>query len=138
DVDRETPGLLRIDGNFNRTLPRIIGLLNHLDVGTSNLADVDTAADKQIHVKSVLVLDIGPSRHHEQGSWNVADAAWADMPQRALGVHQRIGVTVTCSLEGDASEQSVIHRLLVQVGVLRIVVGQVELVLKKHQAATGA
>ena len=50
------------------------------------------------------------------------------MPLRALGIHKRIGVAEAFAVERNAAEQRVVHGLFVQVGILRIVIGKVELV----------
>src|SRR5580698_9827675 len=130
--------LLRLDGDGDRTLPRIFGLLNYLHIGARNLADVYTATDEQVNVERVRTLDVAPSGHHQQRARDVADAAWAHVPGRALCVDQRIRVAEVLPLHINGAEERVVHRLLVQVRVLGVVICEVHLVLEEDDTAARA
>lgn len=119
-------------------LPGIVGLLNHFDVGACNLPDVNATPYEQVHVEAVLVLHVGPSRHHQQRSRDVTDTAWAHMPKRTLRVDQRIGVAEARALQGYAAQERVVHGLLVEISVLCVVISDVELVLEEDKTATRA
>ena len=60
------------------------------------------------------------------------------MPKRALRVDQRIGIAEARAFQGYATQKGVVHGLLVEISVLRIVVGEVELVLEEDKTATRA
>ena len=57
------------------------------------------------------------------------------MPGCAPSANERVGVIKGLALEVRRPEQRVIQRFLIKVGVLRIVVGKVELVLEEDEAA---
>ena len=60
------------------------------------------------------------------------------MPLRTLSVDKRIGVAEALPVERHSPEQCVVHCLLVQVGILRIVIGEVQPVLEEHEPAARA
>src|SRR5581483_12280365 len=76
-VHAEPLRLLGIDGDADRTLPRVFSLLHDLYVSTGDLADVDAAADEQVDVQRIRSLGVAPCGHHQQRAGDVADAAGA-------------------------------------------------------------
>src|ERR1700689_5441977 len=102
-------------------MPWVLGLLNHFNTGTGYLANVDSTANEHVDVEGVFALDVSPGRNHQKRARHIADTAWAHVPLGALGIHERIGVAEALTIESHSAEQGVVHRLLVEVGVLRIV-----------------
>src|SRR5665213_2846287 len=109
----------------DRAFPRVLGLLYDSNAGTGNLAYVYASTDKEIDVQRVGTFGVAPGRHHEQGARNVTDAARAYVPWGALRVHEGIGIAKVLARHVDRAEESVVHGLLVEVGVLRVVIGEV-------------
>ena len=57
------------------------------------------------------------------------------MPQGTLRIDEWIRITVALSIEGNSTQQRVIHRLLVKIGVFCVVICKVQLVLEEDQPA---
>src|SRR5581483_2514309 len=79
-MQREALCLTRIHRDCDFSVPWVVGLLHHLDIGASYFLDVDTAADEKVHIDSIAVFYISPRWDHQQGARDVAHAARADMP----------------------------------------------------------
>src|SRR5580700_248223 len=109
DEYRETLRLFGIDNDRCFAAPWIVGLLHHLDTCARNVLDMDTAADEQIDVDSVVTFNVSPCRQHKQGARDVAYAAWADVPGSSLAIDQRIGVTEVTAFQIGCPKQRVIH-----------------------------
>ena len=101
------------------------------NVGARNLTNMNAAPYEHVDVEPVPALHISPGRNHKQGPCHVANAAGAHMPLGSLCVYERIGIAVAFSIQRKPTKQSVIHRLFVKICVLRVMVCQIELVLKK-------
>src|ERR1700741_3938679 len=116
-------------------MPWVIRFLHDLDVGPGNLPNANTASHEHVDIEYVFALYICPSRNHKQCARKVPDAARAHMPFRTLSILQRIRIAKALAVERDPTEQSIVHRLLIQVGILCIVIRKVEFVLKEYNSA---
>ena len=64
----------------------------------------------------------------------IADAAWTNMPKSTLCINQRIRIAVALSIQSNTTQQGVIHRLLVKVGILCVVICEIQLVLEENKS----
>ena len=140
DVERERCRLVRADGQFHRTVPRIAGFLTQLDPVSVNCDSAGTS-DEEVNVEGVTPGRVDVTGNRRDEAHDVNRAARATKPRTAFAlaaVFERVRIKEPVAGKGNTAEKSVVNDALEYVHILRVAMQQEHALIPERVGDGGA